>query len=100
MGVSRADVLKIAKLAELEVDEAAAEELERQLSRILEYVAQLGEVPHDETAEADPRAVRLRRDEVRPDPLLAAPAAFAPGYRQGLFTVPRLAELDRGEDAP
>jgi len=43
MSVTRTDVEKIAALAELAVDEATAAELERQLTRILDYVAQLGE---------------------------------------------------------
>lgn len=100
MGVSRDDVRRIAELAELQVDEAAAAELVAQLSRILDYVAQLGELPHDDVAADDPRAARLRGDEIAPDPLAGPPASFAPAVRQGLFVVPRLGELDRGEDAP
>lgn len=100
MGVSRKDVEKIAALAELAVDEASAVELERQLTPILDYVAQLSEV-HDDTGVAgDERAARLRRDEPGPDDLSRAPQAFAPAFQDGLFTVPRLGELDRGDDAP
>ena len=100
MSVTRADVLKIAQLAELHVDDAAAVELERQLSRILDYVAQLGELPkHGDTEIPRPAAI-LRRDEPNSDPLAAPPAAWAPGFKGGLFVVPRLGELDRGEDAP
>jgi aspartyl-tRNA(Asn)/glutamyl-tRNA(Gln) amidotransferase subunit C len=98
--VTRQDVAKIAALAELAVDEAAAAELERQLSRILDYVAQLGEVTDDPGVGGDERAARLRRDELAPDPLARAPGDFAPAFQGGLFTVPRLGELDRGEDAP
>jgi aspartyl-tRNA(Asn)/glutamyl-tRNA(Gln) amidotransferase subunit C len=100
MAVSRKDVAKIAALAELAVDDAAAAELERQLSRILDYVAQLARVTDDPGVVGDERAARLRRDEVAPDPLLRAPAEFAPAFERALFTVPRLGELDRGEDAP
>lgn len=100
MSVSRKDVTKIAALAELAVDDGAAAELERQLSRILDYVAQLGEVQGDDTVPGDQRATRLRRDEVAPDPLARAPQEIAPSFESGLFTVPRLGELDRGEDAP
>lgn len=100
VSINRADIMKIAALAELEVDAAAAAELEAQLSHILEYVEQLREVRDQGPAADDARATRLRKDVVAPDPLATAPEAFAPGWKQGLFTVPRLAELDRGDDAP
>ena len=100
MSVSRTDVEKIAALAELAVDETSAEELERQLSRILDYVAQLGEVTDDTGVAGDERIARLRRDEVAPDPLTRAPKEFAAAFHGGLFTVPRLVELDRGDDVP
>lgn len=100
MGVTRADIEKIAALAELHVDEATAVELEQQLTRILDYVAQLAELPKEGDDVEDVRAVRLRRDEITPDPLLSDPQDFAPAFKQGLFLVPRLGELDRGEDNP
>jgi aspartyl/glutamyl-tRNA(Asn/Gln) amidotransferase C subunit len=98
VSVTRGDIERIAALAELGVDEAAAGELQRQLTRILEYVAQLAEVTDDATAAGDERAARLRRDVVDPDPLARAPREFAPGFTDGLFTVPRLGELDRGDE--
>ncbi len=101
MGVTRDDVTKIARLAELAVDAAAAAALEAQLSRILDYVAQLSEVKEAAAAAAgDERAARLRRDVVAPDPLGRPPGEFAPAFQDGLFTVPRLGELDRGDDVP
>jgi aspartyl/glutamyl-tRNA(Asn/Gln) amidotransferase C subunit len=100
MRVTRQDVEKLAALAELAVDDAAAAELEGQLSRILDYVAQLGDVRDDAAVAGDERAARLRRDELAPDPLERAPGDFAPAFTGGLFTVPRLGELDRGDDVP
>jgi aspartyl/glutamyl-tRNA(Asn/Gln) amidotransferase C subunit len=100
MGVTRGDVEKIARLAELEVDAAAAAELETQLSRILDYVAQLGEVKDDPGAAGDARAARLRPDVPASDPLSRPPRDFAPAFTEGLFTVPRLGALDRGDDVP
>ncbi len=100
MGVTRRDIGKIAALAELGVDDAAAAELERQLGRILDYVAQLSEVADGAVAAPDERAVRLRRDTVDPDPLARPPREIAPAFADGLFTVPRLGELDRGGNAP
>ncbi len=89
MSVTRQDVEKIAALAELGVDDASAAELQRQLTRILDYVAQLAEVVDDATGAVDERAARLRRDVVDPDPLTRPPRAFAPAFSEGLFTVPR-----------
>ena len=100
MRVTRKDIEKIAALAELGVDDASAAELEKQLTRILDYVAQLSEVTADATSALDERAARLRRDVVDPDPLSRPPQEIAPAFTDGLFTVPRLEELDRGEDAP
>jgi aspartyl/glutamyl-tRNA(Asn/Gln) amidotransferase C subunit len=100
MGVTRQDIEKIAALAELGVDDAAAAELEKQLTRILDYVAQLGEVSDEAAAAGDERSVRLRRDVVAPDALTRTPKEIAPAFTDGLFTVPRLGELDRGDDAP
>ncbi len=90
----------MAALAELAVDEGSTAELERQLSRILDYVAQLGEVQDDAAVAGDERAARLRRDVVAPDPLARAPADFAPAFTEGLFTTPRPGELGRGGDGP
>ena len=97
MSVTRDQIRRIADLAELHVDAAAMVELEAQLNRILGYVEQLGELPH-EGGSVDGRATRLRRDEPAADPLGRPPADWAPAMKGGLFTVPRLGELDRGED--
>lgn len=94
--VTRADIQRIAELAELAVDDRAAAELEGQLSRILDYVAQLQELPREAAGHGDDRSARLRRDEVHPDPLRDPPASFAPAMKQGLFLVPRLSELAPG----
>ncbi len=83
MSVTRAEIQRIA-------------ELEGQLSRILDYVAQLRELPPDGAGAADEAALRLRRDEVKPDPLERPPAEFAPAMKQGLFLVPHVAELAPG----
>ena len=99
MSVSREDVERIARLAELQVDADAVGPLAEQLSRILEYVARLNEVPAGETARpfvAGPDAIALRPDEVRPWPLAIPPAKLAPAFREGFFTVPRLGQFDDG----
>jgi aspartyl/glutamyl-tRNA(Asn/Gln) amidotransferase C subunit len=96
--ISRADIQKIADLAELHVDEAAAAELAAQLHRILDYVEQLNELPQDGATEIPRPAARLRRDELAADALDRPPAEWAPAFTDGLFVVPRLGELDRDGD--
>jgi len=51
MSVSRQEVERIARLAELHVDEAALPALTEQLSRILDYVSQIAAVPGTETVQ-------------------------------------------------
>jgi aspartyl/glutamyl-tRNA(Asn/Gln) amidotransferase C subunit len=99
MKVTREQIRRIAELAELHVDEQTAAELEVQITRILDYVEQIGELPH-EGGLLDGRTARLRRDEPDADPLERPPAEWAAGFKGGLFVVPRLGDLDRGEDAP
>ena len=124
MSVSREDVLKIAQLAELEVDEEALPALAEQMSRILDYVAQISGVAAseavkpfipgpdalrfraDEVPAADDRprvllcrrsAVRFRADEVKPIPLAFGPDTFAPAFKEGFFLVPKLGQFEEAE---
>jgi len=97
MKIGRDDVVKIARLAELAVDDADLPKLVEQLDAIVAYVAQLDAVP----AEADiapflpgPESVAWRADEVRPQSLTLPPGAMAPAFRDGFFVVPRLAGMD------
>jgi aspartyl/glutamyl-tRNA(Asn/Gln) amidotransferase C subunit len=99
MSVSRQEVERIARLAELHVDDAALPALTVQTSRILDYVSQIAAVPGTETVQpftAGPAALRFRADEVRPVPLALTPAQIAPSFRDGLFLVPRLGAFDAG----
>jgi aspartyl/glutamyl-tRNA(Asn/Gln) amidotransferase C subunit len=99
--VTRAEIQRIAQLAELAVDEPTAVQLESQLSRILDHVAQLAELPKGGDGDGDERVVRLRADEPgRSDVLARPPAEWAPAFKGGLFVVPRLGELDKGDDIP
>ena len=97
MSVTREDVLKIARLAELEVEEAALPVLTEQMSRILDFVAQISAVPASEGVKPfvpGPDAVRFRADEVKPWPLAFGPAEFAPAFRDGFFLVPKLGQFE------
>jgi aspartyl-tRNA(Asn)/glutamyl-tRNA(Gln) amidotransferase subunit C len=97
MSVSTEEVQRIARLAELHVAEADLPGLADQMSRILDYVAQIGAVPGTEGVKPfipGPAASRLRPDEVRPAPLAFGPADMAPAFRDGFFLVPRLSAFD------
>ena len=100
MSVSREDVLKIARLAELEVDEATLPALAEQMSRILDYVAQLSAIPTNggvKTFVPGPDAIRFRPDEVAPAPLAFGPDTLAPAFKEGFFLVPKLGQFEGAE---
>lgn len=95
MSLDEATVARIARLARLRVDDARLPALARELSNILGWVEQLGEV---DTADVEPlRAVMpiasRRRDDVvsdggRRDDVLAN----APQTHDGFYVVPRVVE--------
>lgn len=97
MSVTRDEVLRIARLAELDVDEETLPELADQMSRILDYVAQLSAVPTNGSLKVfvpGPDAIRFRIDEVNPAPLAVGPDKFAPAFKEGFFVVPRLDQFE------
>ena len=92
VSIGREEVLHVAALAELAVDDADLDRLVEQLSRIVEYVAQLDRLAGDAAADPflpGPEAVRLREDVAGPVPLARPPAALAPEFADGFFLVPR-----------
>jgi aspartyl-tRNA(Asn)/glutamyl-tRNA(Gln) amidotransferase subunit C len=92
MSIGRDQVLHVAKLAELAVPETELDRLVEQLNRIVDYVAQLDQVPADQVAEAflpGPQSVSLREDVVGPMPLARPPAELAPEFADRFFLVPR-----------
>jgi aspartyl-tRNA(Asn)/glutamyl-tRNA(Gln) amidotransferase subunit C len=91
MSIGREQVLHVANLAEIGVDESDLARLVEQLNRIVSYVEQLDQVT-DAPAEpflAGPAAAPLREDVVGPVSLARPPAAIAPEFRDGFFLVPR-----------
>ena len=107
MSVERADVVRIAELARLRLDDADVERFTVQLNGILAHMDQLAELDAEATeaeAEAAPESgTPLRADSVGPDPLRRRPAEIATDWRHGFFVVPRLAAQDRlaeSGDAP
>jgi aspartyl-tRNA(Asn)/glutamyl-tRNA(Gln) amidotransferase subunit C len=97
MSVTREEVLRIAQLAELDVDEETLPELAEQMSRILDYVAQLSAVPANGSVKGfvpGPDAIRFRPDEVNPAPLARGPEQLAPAFKEGFFVVPKLGQFE------
>ena len=97
MKIGRDEVLHIARLAEIAVDESELGPLVEQLARIVDYVGQLESAPADGDLQPfvpGPQEVAWRVDEVRPQPLAFPPAQLAPVWRNGFFVVPRLAAME------
>ena len=92
MSVGFEEVRRIAALARLGVAEDRLPVLAKELSGILEHMAELQRVDTSGVAEdAGLAATPQRADQGPPIPLLRGPDAFAPEFRDGFFIVPRLA---------
>jgi len=92
MSIGLDEVLHVAKLAELAVKESEFRRLVEQMNRIVDYVAQLNQVPANPAIQpflAGPSSVTLREDVEGAMPLTRPPAAMAPEFAQGFFLVPR-----------
>jgi aspartyl-tRNA(Asn)/glutamyl-tRNA(Gln) amidotransferase subunit C len=95
MSLSADDVAKIAHLARLAVEPGDSETLGRELSNILDLVAQMDAV---DTAAVTPMAhplemaQRLRPDQVTEDDQRERYQAQAPAVENGLFLVPKVIE--------
>lgn len=91
MSISAEDVRHIAGLARLELSEEEVQRFRRELSAILDYVAQLEELEAGRAAEPEPPDQPLRDDVVAPWPDPSWFLAQAPSH-DGLFSVPRVVE--------
>ncbi|MGN6498758.1 MAG: Asp-tRNA(Asn)/Glu-tRNA(Gln) amidotransferase subunit GatC [Tsuneonella sp.] len=100
MSVDRETVARIAKLARIEMDEAALDRLAPEFNAILGWVEQLGEV---DTSQVEPmtavipNTLRLRDDVIDADPLTGGGIrdkvlANAPNAEHGFFAVPKVIE--------
>ena len=93
MKITRDEVLYVARLARLEVEEAATEKLAGQIGSILDYVDQLKQV---DTAGVAPTSHALaltnafREDAVRPHIDRDLALANAPAQEEGCFLVPKI----------
>ncbi len=91
MSIRIDEVKKVALLARLELGEGDLEKMARQLSTILDYVAQLQQVPTDGVEPlAHPLNIRNVFREDEPDVSLPVDAALAnaPDRRENFFGVP------------
>lgn len=94
MAVTREDVLHIAELARLGVDDARADELTKELSAILAHMEVLSQVDTAGvalTVEVEDGGTPLRPDAGAPSLMEGTLESFAPSMRDGFFIVPRLA---------
>jgi aspartyl-tRNA(Asn)/glutamyl-tRNA(Gln) amidotransferase subunit C len=101
VAISAEQVREVAALARLRLEPGDAERFAAQLGGILDHMdglrtLDLADVPPFATAVG--AAPPARRDSPGADALLLPPAAFAPAWKEGFFTVPRLA-AQRGPGA-
>jgi aspartyl-tRNA(Asn)/glutamyl-tRNA(Gln) amidotransferase subunit C len=95
MKISREEVLHVADLARLTVDDNAMEMFAEQLGSILEYVEKLGAVDTSgitPTAHAVEMANAFRKDEATHHLQRDAALANAPEAEDGHFIVPKVIE--------
>ena len=93
MSEATINIRHVAKLARLQLDEAETARFEKELSGILDYVAELSELPTDDvSATAQVIASRdvTRPDTVRPGLTREAFLAGAPAQQLGMVRVPRI----------
>jgi aspartyl-tRNA(Asn)/glutamyl-tRNA(Gln) amidotransferase subunit C len=87
------EVLRIAALARLELDEGSVETFRHQLKEILDYVGMLGELDVTDvppTTHPLGRGQAERPDDVRPSLAVDEALANAPDAANDLFRVPRV----------
>ena len=100
MSIDRGTVAKIASLARIEMGEDELARMAPELSNILDWVEQLGEVDVSGVQPMTaviPNTLRLRDDVVDADPMTAggkreAVLANAPAAEHGFFGVPKVIE--------
>lgn len=95
MSVDTATVRHIAKLARIAVTDAEVESLAPELSNILGWIEQLGEVDVSGVAPMTaviPNRLRLREDEVTDGGIREEVLKNAPVAEHGFFAVPKVIE--------
>lgn len=93
--IDRQEIIRIARLAQLELSEDEIEQHRRDLAQFLASCAKLQEAEVDElkgTAHVVPVSQKLRKDELEPSLEQAAVLAGGPSVEDGFFRVPRIVE--------
>lgn len=97
MSLDEQTVRKVARLANIEIEDSDVERIGTQLSGIIQWVEQLGEV---DTDNVEPLAnvvnidLHLRKDEVTDGDCADKVLANAPEETQGFFVVPKIVEQE------
>jgi aspartyl-tRNA(Asn)/glutamyl-tRNA(Gln) amidotransferase subunit C len=101
MSVDPEEVLRIARLARLRLDDDELERMTDDLNSILEHVDALGALEDDDVADegrwAERTSTRLAEETVA-DPERLDPSGMAPAFQDGFFVVPPPPGVHAGED--
>lgn len=92
MSITAADVRHIARLARLDLSDEEVERFVGELSKILDYVAQLEEVETEGSVEPEAPDSPLRPDVTEPWPDVEPLREEAPDFEAGYVEVPRVVE--------
>lgn len=95
MQVDEATVRRIARLARIKVTDAEAKGLENELTQILQWVEQLGEVDTsavEPMTRVVPSAIKMRDDVIADGEIAATVTANAPMTEDQFFVVPKIVE--------
>jgi aspartyl-tRNA(Asn)/glutamyl-tRNA(Gln) amidotransferase subunit C len=91
MEIDRDEARRIAKLAHIELDDAALDRMASEMTKILGYIDQLRSVDVASTPVDDAEvATPLRDDVARPSVDRALVARNAPAFADGCFVVPKV----------
>lgn len=90
MRITEAEVRHIARLAQLELPDAALSRMGEQLTKILDYIDQLKDVDISAVTVGSDDATPLADDVVRPSLEVESVAANAPRFVHGHFVVPKV----------
>jgi len=90
MNIDRDEARRVAALAHLDLDDAGLDRMASEMTKILTYIDQLREVDVDGFEERDATVTPFREDEPRPGLDRSLIERNAPGWRDGLFVVPKV----------
>ncbi|MEX0837088.1 MAG: Asp-tRNA(Asn)/Glu-tRNA(Gln) amidotransferase subunit GatC [Gemmatimonadota bacterium] len=102
MSVDRGEVLRIARLARLRLDDDELERMTDDLNSILEHVDALGALEDDDVPDdgrwAERRSTRASEETVA-EPERLDPSSMAPAFQDGFFVVPPPPGVHAEEDS-